>query len=81
MGSGTELLINSQHNIAHICTRRQCDRGLSEKVAMRWISAHQERRDYTFADLDAANIRKMTERYSIQAMARHYEALYRENAC
>ncbi len=29
----------------------------------------------------AANIRKVTERYSIQSMARQYEALYREIAC
>jgi sugar transferase (PEP-CTERM/EpsH1 system associated) len=29
----------------------------------------------------AANINKVTEHYSIQAMARHYEALYREALC
>jgi len=29
----------------------------------------------------AANIRKVTKRYSIQAMARSYEALYRESVC
>jgi len=28
-----------------------------------------------------ANINKVTERYSIQVMARHYEALYREASC
>ncbi len=57
MLSGKELVIADQHNIAHICTRQQCDHGYSDKVAMRWISAHQERHDYTFADLDAESSR------------------------
>lgn len=41
-----------QYNIGHICTRQQCDLGLGEKVALRWISARQEKIDYTFCDLD-----------------------------
>lgn len=39
-------------NIAYLCTRRQCELGLGEKVAMRWISACFDRTDYTFADLE-----------------------------
>lgn len=41
-----------QSNIAHMCTRLQCNLGRGEKIAMRWISAHGERNDYTFAELD-----------------------------
>lgn len=49
----TESIVkNGQYNIGHICTSQQCENGLSEKVAMRWISSAQERRNYTFADLD-----------------------------
>lgn len=44
--------INMNNNIAHICTRNQCDAGLADKVAMRWFDAHQQRCDYTFADLE-----------------------------
>ncbi len=40
------------HNIGKICTSVQCARGLSAKTAFRWISAHAERTDYTFGDLD-----------------------------
>jgi len=47
-----DLIYDGQHNIAHICTRQQCDLGRAEKVAMSWISAHQERHDYTFADME-----------------------------
>ena len=46
------LIENNQYNIGHICTRQQCELGLGEKVAFRWISAHQERTNYTFRDLD-----------------------------
>lgn len=46
------ITINHQYNIGHICTRQQCDQGLGEKVAFRWISAHQDRTNYTFNDLD-----------------------------
>ena len=41
-----------QHNIGAACTSVQCSRGLSSKVAMRWIDARGNRIDYTFADLD-----------------------------
>lgn len=46
------VVINGQYNIGHICTRQQCDLGLADKTAFRWISARQERLDYTFNDLD-----------------------------
>ena len=46
-----------QHNIGHICTRQQCEAGLSDKVAMRWISTHMEREEYTFSDLDRSSNR------------------------
>ncbi|NTV91624.1 MAG: AMP-binding protein, partial [Clostridiales bacterium] len=47
------MIINDQFNIGHICTLQQCELGRADKVAMRWISAHEEVRDYTFADLEA----------------------------
>ena len=34
---------NEQNNIGCICTRLQCERGLGDKTAFRWISAHQEK--------------------------------------
>lgn len=45
-------IIDDQFNIAHICTRRQCDLGHADRVAMRWVPAHGERHDFTFADLE-----------------------------
>ena len=44
--------LGNQFNIGHICTRRQCDAGLGDKVAMRWLSPTMERTDYTFHDLE-----------------------------
>jgi acetyl-CoA synthetase len=52
-----DIIENGQYNIGHICTRRQCDAGLGDKVAFRWISAHQERAEYTFSDLDCESNR------------------------
>jgi acetyl-CoA synthetase len=46
------IIVDDQYNIAHICTRRQRDLGLGDKIALRWLSAHDERRDYSFAELD-----------------------------
>lgn len=46
------IVINDQYNIGHICTRQQCELGLGNKIAFRWISAHQERTDFTFNELD-----------------------------
>ncbi|MDD2365356.1 MAG: AMP-binding protein [Desulfuromonadaceae bacterium] len=52
-----ELIVAGQYNIGHICTTHQCKSGLKDKTAMRWVSAHHERTDYTFGDLDAASNR------------------------
>jgi acetyl-CoA synthetase len=52
-----DIIVNGQFNIGHICTRQQCDHGLGEKVAFRWISAHQERTNYTFNDLECESNR------------------------
>jgi len=51
------LIEHDQYNIGHICTRLQCERGLGGKTAFRWISAKQERANYTFADLDRESSR------------------------
>jgi len=48
---------DNQFNIGHICTRQQCDAGLGEKVAMRWLSSTMERTDYTFLDLERGSNR------------------------
>ncbi len=48
---------DNQFNIGHICTRQQCDAGLGEKVAMRWLSPTMERTDYTFGDLERGSNR------------------------
>jgi acetyl-CoA synthetase len=53
MGCTEAVIINNQYNIGHICTRQQCDLGRGDKVAMRWVPAQGERRDYSFAELDA----------------------------
>ncbi|WP_129127982.1 AMP-binding protein [Geomonas oryzae] len=39
-------------NIAYACTTLQCERGLGNKTAMRWIDAHGGKTDFTFNDLD-----------------------------
>jgi acetyl-CoA synthetase len=46
------IIKNKQYNIGHICTRQQCERGLGDKTAFRWISANQDRVNYSFSDLD-----------------------------
>jgi acetyl-CoA synthetase len=52
-----DIVQNGQYNIGHICTRLQCERGLADKVAMRWIGAHDERAEYTFGDLERQSSR------------------------
>lgn len=47
-----EIIRNGQYNIGHICTRRQCELGLAEKVAFRWLDGKHQRCDYRFADLE-----------------------------
>lgn len=51
------IIKNNQYNIGHICTRQQCESGLGDNIAFRWISAHQKRVDYTFSDLDCESSR------------------------
>lgn len=46
-----------QYNIGYMCTRLQCERGLGDKIAFRWISANHERTDYTFTMLDGESSR------------------------
>ena len=41
-----------QYNIGYACTNLQCQQGLANKTAMRWIDAHGSRADYTFGDLE-----------------------------
>lgn len=52
-----QIIKDNQYNIGHICTTQQCEAGLGEKVAMRWLSPHLEQRDYTFAELDQGTAR------------------------
>jgi len=52
-----DIIVNGQYNIGHICTRLQCERGLGNRTALRWISAHQERIEYSFNDLDRESSR------------------------
>jgi len=41
-----------QNNIGYYCTAWQCEQGLADKTAMRWIDAKLQRTDYSFADLE-----------------------------
>lgn len=51
------IIVDDQYNIGHICTTRQCEAGLGDKVAMRWLSPRLEQRDYTFSELDRDSAR------------------------
>jgi acetyl-CoA synthetase len=51
------MIDRNQFNIGHICTLQQCEAGRADKVAMRWISAHGEVHNFTFADLEAESNR------------------------
>jgi len=51
-----ENLINGgQYNIAHICTRQQCEAGRTDKIAIRWISPTFEHKGYTYGSLEKAS--------------------------
>lgn len=43
---------NGQYNIGHICTQQQCDNGLADKIAFRWLPAKGNKKDYTFSNLN-----------------------------
>jgi len=47
-----QLIRGGQHNIGHLCTRQQCEDGLADKVALRWISPAMQRRNYSFLELE-----------------------------
>lgn len=47
-----QIIQDGQYNIGYNCTTRQCEEGFGNKVAMRWLSATLEQRDYTFYELD-----------------------------
>jgi len=51
------MITGDQYNIGYICSTYQCDKGLGEKVAFRWISSRQESCDYTFHNLDTESNR------------------------
>jgi acetyl-CoA synthetase len=48
---------SAEENIAYACTTAQCRRGLGSKIALRWIDAHGDRQDFSFADLDGQSNR------------------------
>jgi len=47
-----DLIKNGQYNIGYICTTLQCDKGMGDKVALRWIPGNGEASNYTFSQLD-----------------------------
>lgn len=51
----SEVIVNKQYNIGHICTKQQCDAGLATKVALRWVGAEREKIDFSFAAMDAGS--------------------------
>ncbi len=46
------IIQNRQYNIGHICTQQQCDHGLSNKVAFKWLPSSGSHFEYTFSDLN-----------------------------
>jgi acetyl-CoA synthetase len=46
------LIQNNQYNIGHICTAQQCRAGMGNKVAMRLLTRHLDRTDFTFDQLN-----------------------------
>lgn len=47
-----EIFLNGNYNIGGVCTSFQCDRGRTDKLAMRFIAPSLGNVDYTFGDLD-----------------------------
>lgn len=52
MASFDKLYQGNSFNIGAICTRLQCDAGLENRIAMRWISQKMEEKDFKFIDLE-----------------------------
>jgi acetyl-CoA synthetase len=48
-----KLIVDGQYNIGHICTRQQCDAGLADKTAMRWVTADLTVSEISFAHIDS----------------------------
>ncbi len=48
----SSLTSDIQYNMGYHCTRKQCEIGNAEKVAMRFITPSLERHDYSFRDMD-----------------------------
>lgn len=46
------MRISNHNNIGFACSTYQCEKGLHEKVAMRWIDAQGSRIDFSFRDLE-----------------------------
>jgi len=46
------LISQKQYNIGHLCSTRQCDCGLADKVALRWLTASKSPTEFTFHDLE-----------------------------
>ena len=46
------LIYNNQYNIAHICTKQQCDLGKQDKTAIRWIASNKDHTDFTYRYLE-----------------------------
>lgn len=40
------------YNIGYTCTTLQCQHGLADKIAMRWIDTHGARTDYSFSNME-----------------------------
>ncbi len=54
---GQSVIQHGQYNIGHICSRQQCDLGLGNKIALRYLGAHNERAQYTFDELERESSR------------------------
>ncbi len=50
-------VIDNQSNLAHICTRRQCEAGRGDRIAIRWIDSNLTRTDYTYLELEKGSNR------------------------
>lgn len=51
------MIYQINQNIASFCTQMQCQRGLSDKIALRWIDNRGVRIDYKFRDLETQSNR------------------------
>ncbi|MDD2714807.1 MAG: AMP-binding protein [Candidatus Wallbacteria bacterium] len=47
-----KIIHSGQYNIGYICSRLQCEQGLRDKTAMKWISPSMEMREISFGELE-----------------------------